>query len=536
MPNTDKFREDLRRKLQGLEQSEELTIPVKFDPDLDDLRAKLAQLDNSRITIPVDLELGPDQVAQLRAQLAGLTGVTIPVNLDLDTAQLAQLNSQLASLRNRTVNIRIRLHGLSQALAQLTALDAIVRRLDGLTINIQVDIDGLAAALAQLAALLAAVTALNGLRINLGGALFGGLGGVAAVIGRVVVGLLQLSAVAFAVAVAGAAITAAWGAASTAIAAINPAVALLAAPLAAVMLGLDGIKNAAASIAPAFDKMKASVAATFERGMLPVFKQLATVFPQLTTSMNGVAAAMSGAALQLAKFVTFPGVFAQIQTAIDRASGALTAMVPGIQDVIAGFVQMSTLQSGFDALTGAVTTFGREFKLSVQNLVADGTMTRAFQGLQAVLESLARGFVNLVENGIRVFAAAAPGVTALLDSLTNFFGRFDWNALGAAVGNVFRGLAETINAIPQGTIDGITQAFQRLGATFRDAAFQLRDSDGHRSPDQPCRVLRPGWVRRRRVRQRHARRRQEFGHRLPCPDHRHLRHRLVRGDAVLLGG
>src|SRR5690606_19723815 len=159
------------------------------------------------------------------------------------------------------------------------------------------------------------------------------------------------------------------------------------------------------------------------------------------------------------------GVLANVNTTLQN-------MKPGLADISRGFLELANQSSAFDVLSGAVNAFGESFRANVTSLIADGRLQSAFEGLKGVLSELARGFSDLVHNGIRVFAAAAPGIENFLNKLRDFFNRFDWERIGAAVGGVFDGLAETLSKIPQGTIDNITAAFERLSQTFQNPAIQ----------------------------------------------------------------
>src|SRR5690606_7777682 len=337
------------------------------------LRTQIAALDQSRITIPVDFD--PD-IAGLRTQLAALdrSKVTIPVRFD--ARDLTRLNALIARLRARTIRIKVQLHGIGQAIRQLTALDAVVRRLDGRRININVDVDS-GTAIIQMTGVTAATRAAEAAGGGLGSTFNRGLVGIAQTAAQAVGILVAIPAIAAAIAVAGAAITAAWGAISTAIMAIPGALFLVGAPIAAVMTGLDGIKKAAATIAPEFDKMKAAVSGSFEAVMVPVFKQLATIFPQLTTGMQGTAEAIGVIATRLTEMVTSAAGIQRIDQIFANVNQALREMAPGIAAVVDSLLILGSQKSIFDTLTTAVNEFGTRFRSMVIDVVADGTLDSA---------------------------------------------------------------------------------------------------------------------------------------------------------------
>jgi hypothetical protein len=239
------------------------------------------------------------------------------------------------------------------------------------------------------------------------------------------------------------------------------------------MLGLDGIKKAAKSIQPEFDKLKRSVSAIFEKGLTPIFKDLATIFPKVQTSINGVASALVGTAFTVTQFITSARGVALLDTIFNNTAQAIQNMQPGIRDTVDGFLTLAAQGGVFEALTSAVNTFGAQFKKNLTDTLRDGSLAAAFAGLRGMLDQLAIGFSDLVKNGIEVFAAAAPGVNSFLKDLTGFFNRFNWKRLGTAVGGVFEGLGTGPAWMSRTeTIDEIEKAFDKLGDTFKDPKVQ----------------------------------------------------------------
>lgn len=470
VPDSEGFRRDLQRELEAVENSLRVTIPVDFDVDTAALRAQIEGI-NARVTVPVDFDVDVD-AATLRAQLEALSGgrITIPVDLDID---IGALQAQLQALDSQTVNIRVSIDGVALALAELAALDAAVRDLDGRTININADVD-IAAALAQIAALQAAITALG--NINLGGGGGGGIGGGGfgrgGVFGQIASAIAAALVLAPALAVAGAGVTAAWGAVSTAIAAVPGALALLAAPIATVAIGFDGVKEAARTLKPEFEKLQTLLNATFLNGLTPVFEQLGGVFPTLTTGLHDIAHAVVGVADNLTGMLTSFSGLLLIRGLLDGVATALQNMAPGISNITEALLIVGSRSSAFDALSEAVNRFGTAFRQDVLNLMASGTLDAAFRGLGDVLGELAEGFSSLVTNGIEVFAAAAPGVTSFLDDLSGFFNRFDFASLGASVGAVFEGLGTALEGVPTETFREIEESFKGLGEVFKSQSFQ----------------------------------------------------------------
>lgn len=269
------------------------------------------------------------------------------------------------------------------------------------------------------------------------------------------------------IAEAGAGITAAWGAASTAIAAVPAAIGLIAAPIAAVVVGMDGIKRAAKSIEPAFNSLKASISATFEKGLTPVFKNLATnLFPTLQTGLNGIANAMVGVTANVGTFLTQGPQLAQISTIFSNVQAAIGRV--DLQPMITGFLSLAGNKAALDLLVTSVNGLGT----ALQSISQNTALTGAFDGLKGVVTSLEKAFTDLVNNGITLFKEAAPGAQAAIDGIGSFLGKFNWQQLGGAVGSALRGIGSALGSIPQSTVDAVSASFDKLGAALNSPAFQ----------------------------------------------------------------
>lgn len=290
--------------------------------------------------------------------------------------------------------------------------------------------------------------------------LSGSLEGLGGPITSAVAGVAKLAAGGLLVAEAGAAVSAAWGAASTAIAAVPAAIGLIGAPIAAIALGMDGIKAAAKTIQPQFDAMQKSISAAFQQGLTPVLQNLANnLFPKLSVGLAATATALSGVAANTVNWLTSTPGIQLLSATVGNVNAAITAMSPGILAATQGFLSLASNNAAMHLLSTAVNDVGAALKSISENT----SLTSAFQGLEGVLSSLTQGFTNLVNNGIKLFASAAPGIQSAIDAINGFFSGFDYAALGSAVGGAFTGIANAIKQIDPGTVQAIQGAFEHLG-------------------------------------------------------------------------
>src|SRR5690606_20286496 len=402
-----------------------------------------------------------------------------PVDIG-DGTEIERLRERVEALDGTRIQLAVSLRGATRALKQLAALEAAVAKLDGRNINIRIDVDGLAGALTQLVTFGGLIKALptgsggpigrlnrNFLRMATR------IGGAVVQVGQLAVSMLRVTGMATGIAIAGAAITAAWGGISALIATIPAAIALIGVPLALVLADTEELGKRIGDLSPKFQQLRKDIAGALAEGLAPALETLAgQVLPKVGENLTGIARTMGELAQQAAAWLATTEGVNLLNGVLTNVKTTIEGMKPGLADIGRAFLELANQASAFDVLSGAVNAFGESFRANVTSLIADGRLQSAFEGLKGVLSELARGFSDLVHNGIRVFAAAAPGIENFLNKLRDFFNRFDWERIGAAVGGVFDGLAETLSKIPQGTIDNITAAFERLSQTFQNPAIQ----------------------------------------------------------------
>jgi hypothetical protein len=430
------------------------------------------------------------ELAEVLATLERLDGVTATPDVDAQIdAAMTRLATVLASLeaidgRRVAAGVAIEIDGEAAAEAQIAAF--VARQRLRHTVNIELDVDndsmlrisnrinntfsrvgsGIASLLGR------GFSAFSAQAREAVDAVGGSMSGLFGRAGRVLTTVTAIGAAAAVLPVIGAAATAAWGALSATISTIPAAISLIGIPIAAIALGLDGIKKAAGRLEPEFTKLKGTLSETFADGLTPVFERLRSVFPLLTTGLNRVAQSLVGLADDMSRFITSAGRAAQIEVILNNVSRALTAMSPGLRDIVAGFLSLASQRGAFDVLTGAVNAFGAAFKKNVAETILNKDLDRAFEGLEVLLMNVATAFAGLVKNGIIVFANAAPGLNKAFLSISNFFGRFDWARLGREVGSVFTGLASALDDVDEQTIRDIEDAFGELAKVFNDPEFK----------------------------------------------------------------
>jgi phage-related protein len=497
LPDTSGLGEKLRAELDRIEQSEKLMIPVDFDVKAEELRARLdalhervtVQVDFNQPTLPPKFNVGADTTpakAEVDKEVAEINAKKATVNVDV------KFDKNLIQQRIETANLKAKLDlDVAEFEAKVKAAALAASHIATVHANVDVDRRSLGTFASDiLSGIEGVVSKVGSVLSPIGGffsaigaratSVFSSVGDQAAGAFKGVLGVVQslgpifaqVMAYSAAFAAIGAAISAAWFTVAAAIAAVPAAISLLGVPIAAVALGMDGIKKAAQTLAPEFAKLKAAVSGAFQTGLTPVFQELKSIMPVLQSGLVGTAQALSAVAKGVADFITSAQGVSLIKTLFDNVNQAVRDMQPGIIGLTQGFLQLAGNQAALQALSGTINKLGTDFAAMVQRLSATGTLDTAFRGLQQVLASLSDAFIMLVDKGIQGFATAAPGIAQFVSALTGLFQRFDFARLGQAVGDFFSGFASGIASIPQATIDSITQAFQDLGAAVKSTATQ----------------------------------------------------------------
>lgn len=471
---------DLNRLNTAGAASGGINVPVTADTkDVDkQVDDSVRRNSNKKLSIKTEADMKnfADNLAKTAAQMRQIIKVPVEIDRNKFAQEMAKLRSELAGGGTNTVKVKAEVdkNSFVRDLGVLGGLA--MKALSGVGSIIGSAFNGLVSAGSAVGSMFGNLSTLaTGFieRVSAGFSnVAGGLGNIAAIAGQVLGVFIQVGAQGAMFAGIGAAITAAFATVVAAIDAVPAAIGLIGVAAASVMLGMDGIKKAAQSIKPEFDKMKAAISSTFEKGLTPVFKQLATTFPAITQGLQGTATALTGIAQKFADWVTKANGLSVIQTIITNANTALSQMSPYLVTIVANFLKLASSNAAMQVLVGTVQQLSAGFDSFVQTVTADGSLDAAMQGLQGLLESLVRLFTELMTAGTQAFSTMAPGLQQFVDGIRDLVQKIDWKAVGKAIGDVFGGIGQIISSIPQGTIDNIVAAFQRMGDLFKNASFQ----------------------------------------------------------------
>ncbi|WP_111508371.1 phage tail protein [Mycobacterium kyogaense] len=188
---------------------------------------------------------------------------------------------------------------------------------------------------------------------------------------------------------------------TTSLLALPGLIAAVATPVGALMLGLDGLKAAAARLAVPFEGLKATMSKFTEEQFSPVFDKLGEVFPTLARSLPTVTRGMADLAQSFVDSVTSSGGMAKIEATIGNIGAALSKAAPGIGSFTDGLLSLAKSFSELPNLSDWFNGAGKSFSEWIERITADGTLSKAFDGLGGTLKTIAEALGSMASEGLK---------------------------------------------------------------------------------------------------------------------------------------
>lgn len=195
-------------------------------------------------------------------------------------------------------------------------------------------------------------------------------------------------------------------------------VSMLVAPIAAVTLGLDGFKKAAAAIKPQFEDLQARMSQAAETSFGPVLKDIAdNIFPKLKQVLPIVTTGLGDMAQGFVNAFKNPENATKWQNATVRIGQAFSNMQPGIDGFTSGFI---TLIDEFSKkLPGIIEWFngaGKDFLAEINRMAASGELSKMFDGLGQTIRMIMDMLTNMGKDGLNFISDPAK-MQGFLDTL-----------------------------------------------------------------------------------------------------------------------
>lgn len=247
----------------------------------------------------------------------------------------------------------------------------------------------------------------------------------------------------------------------------------------AVILGMDGIKKAAAdtglfnvddktgeaSLGKGFDSIKKQVSETFENGLKPAFQQIVDMMPSLTTGFQSVAGGLSTLVQGITGVISGGVGLQNIQNILTQTGSFFAGLGPIIATGTQAFLQLSSSgASAFNLLLAPLQTFATGFNDMVTRITSNGSFNSAMQGMSVVLDSVLSLFNRLFESGITAMGQLGGPIATLINGFSDAFiaAMPALTQFSALIGNV---LGTALTAIAP-SITALTPAFTTLATTL----------------------------------------------------------------------
>ena len=282
-------------------------------------------------------------------------------------------------------------------------------------------------------------------------AVTGIVGGIAAAV--VVLGVLAVvvSAIGGVLAIIVGLVVAAVGAIVAAVGALPPLAAVAVGIFAAIKLGMQGIQDAAKTLQPEFNRLKAKLDDTFRKGLTPVFERLRVVFGDLQTGLDGIAHSLVGFATGLANAITSEQGLQNIRNAFAGIQIAMDKMAPGLGSLLQSLLNIAGTQILYQILGDTIGSVAQKFGDFFDRLRigAEGhaKLSDALIVMKGVLDGLTDVLTAVGQAAFDFFVAAGPGIADFFKAVGDALSRMDWASLGRTFGDMFKKMADAITNI-----------------------------------------------------------------------------------------
>lgn len=442
VPDTSKFRRELREQLSRLGDSVE--VPVTPKVDTSGVSRARRELQNAFRDVDVD----GISVPMTRFERAIGAAAARASNL---ATRLRAVSSSVTDVTRRALNLRSHFEGVSRAVRNIPGRIRQIR-LGGIINQTQRVGRGFGSVSRGIGGLISGMARLGG---SVASSVTSGFSkmasGAASALGKfsklddtvriVIVVFLLLAPI--------------LGLVGSLLAGIPSLIAAIGAPIAAVVAGMDGIKKAAEVLGPSLERIKANVSAAFESRLTPIFTQLTKLTPIVSDGLNKVAVGLSEMAGSFTNVVTSARGMEQIENILDGVGQFLSDLQPMVGGFTQGFLTLAEAGAqSFGLLSQVLNDFGLKFNEISQNLVASGAFESSMQGLAQVTDALLQSFLKLFDAGARIMGTVAGPLSAFITAFTDAI---------VALMPTLAGLSDLIFSTLAGALNALAPAFQAIG-------------------------------------------------------------------------
>lgn len=362
-PNLDGFRRELRKELEEIERSERGKVTVDVDADTRGVREKIeAAAKDTTAHVNVDVDRGT--LDRFQKNISNMSKVKLDLDREGFNRTLAEAKA-IARQADVKLNVDIKDAEAEAKLAETIAKLKAEAALAHIKLKIDVDTDQARNTVGnRLRGMLSKLKPSLGSGINLGGYIV-----ILTAIAAVLAPLLGLI--------------------TTTLLAIPGLVALIATPIAAVALGMEGFAKAAEVLKKPFDGLKKTMSDIAQQTFTPVFEKLTSIFPSLERTLPSVTLGLRDIAKSITDTVTSADGMRRIETTISNIGAALSKAAPGFGDFTDGLLKLSEkFSEKMPDLAGWFNGAMKSFNDWITRITSDGSLDQAFKGLGDTLKLL----------------------------------------------------------------------------------------------------------------------------------------------------
>lgn len=408
VPDLKGFHRQLKTELEAIERSLSVKIPVEIDKNTIKNAAKVLATEVANIDAP--------EIRFNRFESA-LANAIVKIN-DVNKA-VRSMSSSVSTHLRRIVNVRQHWNDVGSAIRNagkhLTSVRSITNGVFMSLMRVGTASKGLGRLLGR-SLTGAAKGALSLTKATKG--LLGPLASLASAAGTATAALIPTTRVGFIVAAVFALAAPAIGLVASLLASLPALGAAFLAPIAAIALGFDGIKKAASVLKDEVTTLKNTLSASFQKQLIPVFKQLEKLFPVIQVGLLKVTDGVVNVAKAFVGVITSAQGMKQIGVLLTNVGKFLTDISPAVQSLTQAFLTLAAEGSkSFGQLSGFLNGFFGEFNQIVQAVSGNGVLAGAIEGMTQVFTALGHVFNQLFHQGLIVMAQIGGPLAFVINNL-----------------------------------------------------------------------------------------------------------------------
>jgi hypothetical protein len=180
----------------------------------------------------------------------------------------------------------------------------------------------------------------------------------------------------------GAAGAAAFPLIAAAVVGLPALIALIGVPIAAIIVGMDGLKAAVAQLAPVFATVQAAVSAAFVQGLQPAITNALALMPTLTTALSSTATALSLIATNVTAFLSSGPGLQQLGSLFTQINTIIAGLAVPIATATANVLRLANDGAkGLSGLGKVMQDTGDLWASTIARMEKTGTVQAAVDGL-----------------------------------------------------------------------------------------------------------------------------------------------------------